>query len=167
MKYTKEFKLECVMKFKNDEYIEDPPGTRHNSFHAQLMRWVHFYDSMGEIGLDHNRPTLDINQRLELINRVENGESYSSAARSYGIQEGLLSKWHKIYLEKGVEGLQSLKKGRPSMKTKQPHNVINDDKDKTKEELLEEIEYLKAENDYLKKLNALVQKRKAQQQKKK
>ena len=39
--------------------------------------------------------------------------------------------------------------------------------DKSKEELLKEIEDLRMENDYLKKLDALVQKRTIQQKKKK
>ena len=164
MKYSKEFKLECIRKYKNGEYIKDPPSTRHDTFHKQVRKWVRIYDSLGEVGLDHNKPTLDIDQRLELIRRVENGESYKSAAYSVGIGNDLLIKWHNIYLESGIDGLKSLKRGRPSMNKKKP----NKDKDKSELELLkEENEYLKAENEYLKKLDALVQKRKAQPQKKK
>ena len=165
MKYSKEFKLECVRKYKNGEYIEDPPSTRHHTFHKQVRKWVRMYDSLGEAGLDHNKPTLDIDQRLELIRRVENGESYKSVSFSTGIQPDLLIRWHNIYLESGIDGLKSLKRGRASMNKKKP--IKKDDSKKTKEELLEEIEYLKAENEYLKKLDALVSKRKAQPQKKK
>lgn len=164
MKYSKEFKLECVRKYKNGEYIEDPPGVKRKVFRNQLRRWVRMHDSLGEAGLDRNRPTLDIDQRLELIRRVEDGESYQSVALSMGIQPDLLIKWHNIYLESGIDGLKSLKRGRASMNKKKPKK----DKDKSELELLkEENEYLKAENEYLKKLDALVQKRKAQPQKKK
>ena len=164
MKYSKKFKLECIRKYKNGEYIEDPPSTRHYTFHKQVRKWVRIYDSLGEVGLEHGRPTLDIDQKLELIIRVENGESYKSAAYSVGIGDGLLIKWHNIYFESGIDGLKSLKRGRPSMNKKKPKK----DKDKSELELLkEENEYLKAENEYLKKLDALVQKRKAQPQKKK
>ncbi len=165
MKYSKEFKLECIRKYKNGEYIEDPPGVKRKVFLNQLRRWVRMHDSLGEAGLDRNRPTLDIDQRLELIRRVEGGESYQSVALSMGILPDLLIKWHNIYLESGIDGLKSLKRGRASMNKKKP--IKKDDSKKTKEELLEEIEYLKAENEYLKKLDALVQKRKAQPQKKK
>ena len=153
------------MKYKNGEYIEDPPGVKHNVFHNQIRKWIRMYDSLGETGLDHNKPTLDIDQRLELIRRVKDGESYQSVALSMGIQPDLLIRWHNIYLESGIDGLKSLKRGRASMNKKKP--IKKDDSKKTKEELLEEIEYLKAENEYLKKLDALVQKRKAQPQKKK
>ena len=112
MKYSKEFKLECVRKRKEGIYIETPPGCkkRHN-FTKQVRIWSKIYDSLGEAGLEHGRPTLNTEQRLELIERVENGESYSSAALSAGIQDDVLIKWHKIYMEKGIDGLKSLKRG--------------------------------------------------------
>ena len=168
MKYTKEFKLECVLKYRNGEYIHDPPGVRHEAFHDQVAKWNKIYDSLGEAGLEHGRPTLDIEQRVELIKRVENGESYNAVACSAGINSDLLVKWHRTYLKNGIDGLKSLKRGRPSMpKKKVEININKADKDKTKEELLEELKLARIENEYLKKLSALVQKRKAQEQKKK
>jgi len=131
----------------------------------EIRKWSTIYDSLGEAGLEHGRPTLNLNQRLDLIKRVENGESYSSAALSAGIQDDVLIKWHRIYMESGIDGLKSLKRGKPSMKKKKP--VSKEDSDKTKEELLKELEYVRAENEYLKKLSALVQERKAREQKKK
>jgi len=167
MKYTKEFKLECIRKRKEGIYIETPPGIKRRTvFLGQLRRWEITFRSLGEAGLEHGKPTLDIDQRLELIQRVENGESYNHAARSAGIGDDLLIKWHRIYLESGIDGLKSIKRGRPSMK-KKPDSVKKEDSEKTAKELLEELEYLRAENEYLKKLNALVQEREARQQKKK
>lgn len=165
MKYSQEFKIECVKKYKNGECIEDPPGVIHDSFRRQVRKWVHIYNSIGEIGLSHNRPPLSIENRLELFNRVDNGESYNSVAGSVGIQDSLLSKWHRIYLEKGIDGLKSLKRGRKSMNKKPINNKT--DSEKSKKELLEELELLRAENEYLKKLDALVQKRENRQPKKK
>ena len=147
-------------------HIETPSGfTCRDNFMRQIRRWSKIYDSLGEAGLEHGRVTLDVYQRLELIKRVEAGESYGSAACSAGIQNELLMKWHKIYMESGIDGLKSLKKGRPSMNKKKP--VDKEDSKKTNEELLKELEYVRAENEYLKKLTALVQKRKAREQKKK
>ena len=115
MKYSKEFKLECVMKYKNGEHINVPLGVRHKSFRDQIRRWVKIFESMGEYGLDHNRPTITVNQRIKLFKRVENGESYTKVANSVGIQEGLLIKWHNIYLQNGIEGLKYLKRGKKKM----------------------------------------------------
>ncbi len=165
MKYSKDFKLECIRKYKNGEYIKDPPGIKHHAFYVQYRKWAKIYDSLGEAGLEHRKPTLNIDQRLELIRRVENGESYMSVAFSAGIGNDLLIKWHKLYMKNGIDGLKSLKKGKPFMKKKKP--VKKEDSDKTREELLEELQYVRAENEYLKKLSALVQERKAREQKKK
>ena len=164
MKYTKEFKLNCIRKYKNGEFIENPPGVKRKLFKKQILIWVHIYDNLGEVGLDHNKPKLSAETIVELIERVESGESYSQVALSVGRQDDLLIKWHKIYLQDGIDGLKSLKRGRKPMTVKKPKN------DKTKsefEKLKEENEYLRAENEYLKKLNALVQKRKDQEPKKK
>ena len=163
MKYSYEFKLECVSRYKNGDYIKDPPGVKHKTFHDQVLIWSRIYDSLGEEGLKHNKPTLDINQRIELINRVEAGESYRSVAFSTGILPDRLINWHNIYKEKGIDGLKLLKRGRPSMAKDKKEIVNKDPKDMSKEELLEALELARIENEYLKKLNALVQKRKAQQ----
>lgn len=169
MKYSKEFKLECVMKYKNREYIKDPPGVKHGSFHQQIIKWIKIYDSMGEAGLDHGRPTIPIEKRIELFVRVENGESYNSVATSAGIQDSLLSKWHNIYRQEGIEGLKSLKRGKPKMSKKTQIEKSLDQM--TPEEKIkyyeERLEYLEAENAYLKKLRTLVQRKQDLQREKK
>ena len=168
MKYSKEFKLECVMKYKNGEYIKDPPGVKHAYFHSQILKWNKIFDSVGEVGFDHSRPTLTIKDRMKLMIRIENGESYNSVAASAGINDGLLNKWHKIYLQDGIEGLQSLKRGKSKMSKKtylekSLDQMTPEEKNKYYEERLE---YLEAENAYLKKLRALVQSKQDQQRKK-
>ena len=169
MKYSKEFKLECVQRYKNGDYIDTPPGFKvRDNFMGQIRRWVKTFDSLGEAGLEHGRPTLDICQRIELINQVETGQSYKSVAQSAGIQAELLIKWHKIYKESGIDGLKLLKRGRkPSMVKTNKDVAKKDPKDMSRDELLEALEMATIENEYLKKLSALVQKRKAQEQKKK
>ena len=164
MKYTKEFKLDCIRKYKSGQFIEDPPGVKHEVFRRQVVKWNHIYDELGDVGLEHDKPKLSIQIMIELIERVESGESYTQVAYSAGRLPDLLIKWHKIYLQDGIDGLKSLKRGRKPMTVKKPKN------DETKselEKLKEENEDLRAENEYLKKLNALVQKRKGQEPKKK
>ena len=164
MKYTKEFKIECIKKYKNREFIKDPPGVKHNVFHRQILEWTSIYDKLGEVGIDHKKAKLSVQKIIELIERVESGEPYAQVAYSVGRRHDLLIKWHKIYLQYGIDGLKSLKRGRKPMTVKKP----KEDKEKSElEKLKEENEYLRAENEYLKKLNALVQKRKAQEPKKK
>ena len=169
MRYSKEFKLECVRKYKAGEYIKDPGGCTHRTFHIKVLRWSKIFDSLGEAGLNHNKPILKIEDKLVAIKRIENGETINQVATSLGRQENLLSKWYKIYLQEGLDGLKSKsKKGRPpkvKKESKQEEKVLTPEEEIKK--LKEELEVAKLENEYLKKLAALVQARKDQQQKKK
>ena len=127
--------------------------------------WVKTYDALGEIGLEHKKPKRDWKAKLEMIRRVEEGESLRSVALSSGTLGSLLSKWHKIYKERGVDGLKSSgKKGRPPKMRSKPKPP---DGPKTVDALERENEELRAENEYLKKLSALVQGRKGRRPKKK
>ena len=164
MRYTKEFKLECVRKYKAGERIDDPSGCKHDSFHECVRKWSKIYDSLGEVGFEHKKPKRSWEDKFNMIQRVLNGESFSEVAFSNGIQPDLLIKWYKIYQESGVDGLKLVRQGRPPKMAKKP-KISNEPK--TIEELEKELEYLRAENEYLKKLTALVQKRKGRQPKKK
>ena len=164
MRYTKEFKLECVRKYKAGEPIKDPGGCKHKTFYKKVNMWAHIYDSLGEAGLEHKKPKRKWQDKMNMIQRVISGESICEVAFSNGIQGELLSKWYKIYQESGIDGLKLDRRGRPPKMTKKSKKS---NEPKTKEELEKELEYLRAENEYLKKLNALVQKRKGRQPKKK
>ena len=164
MRYTKEFKLECVRKYKIGERIYDPGGCTHKTFIDTVRQWVRIYDSLGDIGLEHVVHKRKWQDKMNMIQIILNGESISAVALSNGIQENLLSKWYKIYQEFGIDGLKLDRRGRPPRTMNKPKTS---NEPKTKEELEKENEYLRAENEYLKKLNALVQKRKGRQPKKK
>ena len=164
MRFTTEFKLECVKKYQNGERIDLPAGWKYRTFQHRVRMWSRIYESLGEIGLEHKKPKRTWQDKMNMIQRVLNGESISEVAYSNGIQENLLSKWYKIYQESGIDGLKLDRRGRPPKMTKKSKSS---NESKTKEELEKENEYLRAENEYLKKLNALVQKRKGRQPKKK
>ena len=102
---------------------------------------------------------------MALVQRALDGESLTSVANSNGIKGDLLSKWHKIYKERGIDGLKSSGKiGRPPKMKSKPKPPSGP---KTAEELERENEELRAENEYLKKLSALVRGRKGRQPRKK
>lgn len=164
MRFTKEFKLECIRKYKTGEHIDDPGGCKHVTFWNNVLEWVRIYDFLGEVGLEHKKPKRNWQDKMNMIQRVIDGESIKSVAYSNGIKGSLLSKWYKIYQKSGIDGLKLDRRGRPPKMTKKPKTS---NETKTIEELEKENEYLRAENEYLKKLNALVQKRKGRQPKKK
>ena len=134
MRYSKEYKLECIRKYKNGGHIQDPGGCTHKTFHNKVLDWVRIYNKLGEAGLDHKKPELTIEDKIEICNRVSNGETMTEVAISYGRQEDFISKIYKCYLQHGVDGLISnKKKGRPpTMKEKEidiknllMHNILS------------------------------------------
>ena len=167
MRYTKEFKLECIRKYKNREYITDPGGCSHATFYRKLNDWVHIFDELGEAGLEHSKTMLSFEDKIRCVQRVINGESMNSIATSIGRQEAQISKWYTIYLHEGFEGLKFRKKGRPPKMKKEEKDIESLSLEEQNEELKKRLELLEIENEYLKKLAALVQQRKGQQQKKK
>lgn len=164
MKYTKEFKLKCVEKYKAGKPIPDPGGCKHETFQKKVRTRVRIYDSLGEKGLEHKKRAWNWKDKLEMILKVVGGNSITEVAISNGLKESLLSKWYKIYQKNGIDGLKLDRRGRPPSMGKKT-KISNEEK--THDDLEKEIEYLRAENDFLKKLHALVQKRMDRQSKKK
>ena len=97
MRFTTKFKLECVKKYQNGERIDLPAGWKYQTFRNRVRMWSRIYESLGEIGLEHKKPKRTWQDKMNMIQRVLNGESFSEVAYSNGIQESILSKWYKIY----------------------------------------------------------------------
>lgn len=167
MKYSWEFKLECVNKYKNGEYINisGSPGF-HHSLMSHIREWVATYDELGVNGLKHSPTNKNWTpeKRFELVAKVLAGHSISSVAKNAHIDSGQLYKWVRRYNEKGIDGLQC-KQGRPTkqlvMKKKTKKTKLSISEQEELKLLRERNEYLEMENEYLKKLDALVSKREA------
>ena len=168
MKYSWKFKLECVDKYKNGEYIVTPGKTKNqrDTFIQHVKGWVKNYDDLGINGLKHSSTNKNWRpeQRFGLVARVLAGNSIRSVAKNAHIDSGQLYQWVRRYNEKGMDGLQC-KKGRPtdkivmSKKTKKSKLSVSEQEELKL--LRERNEYLEMENEYLKKLDALVSKREA------
>ena len=119
MKFSWEFKLECVNKYKNGEYITHPETpNKHESFMKHVRIWAKTYDKLGIDGLKHSPTNKDWTpeKRFELVAKVLAGNSIRSVAKNAHIESGQLCQWVKRYNEKGFDGLQC-KKGRPTKQT--------------------------------------------------
>ena len=167
MKYSWQFKLECVNKYKNGEYITYPGSSRQRRHFMDLVRnWVKNYDDFGIYGLKHSFKNKDWTpeKRFELVAKVLVGHSITSVAKNAHIGKGQLYQWVRRYNEKGMDGLQC-KKGRPTkqivMKKKTKKTKLSVSEQEELKLLRERNEYLEMENEYLKKLDALVSKREA------
>ena len=112
MKYSWEFKLECVNKYKNGEYINisGSPGFHHN-FMKHVRDWVATYDELGVDGLKHSPTNKNWTpeKRFELVAKVLVGHSIGSVAKKGHVNSGQLYQWVRRYNEKGMDGLQCKK----------------------------------------------------------
>ena len=167
MKYSWEFKLECVNKYKKSEKINFPGIPKgEDSFMGQVRIWTKDYDDLGIDGLKHSPNNKDWTpeKRFELVAIVLAGHSIVSVAKNAHISKGQLYQWVRRYNEKGMDGLQC-KKGRPTkrlvMKKKTKKTKLSISEQEELKLLRERNEYLEMENEYLKKLDALVSKREA------
>ena len=72
----------------------------------------------------------------------------------------MITGWQRRYYEEGLDGLQPKPRGRrkkmPEPESPKPVDPLPDDT-RSREDLVEEVQYLRAEVAYLKKLQALLQ----------
>ncbi len=92
--------------------------------------------------------------------------SYRETARLYEINDHhIVTRWERIYLEEGAEGLYKEHRGRACLAGgTQKGRPPKLDK-KVEEDLIGEVQRLRAEVDYLKKLNVLVLERELHEKK--
>lgn len=166
MKYTLEFKLECINKFKNGIYVDKPLNCKgsNRNFMSIVREWTKIYDLHGADGLTHtyfnHQWTKD--ERFNLVAQVLAGKPICQVAFENNINKGQLYHWVRRYREKGVDGLELYIGRKPKAPTmpKKKTKLTKSEKEELKL-LRERNEYLEAENAYLKKLDALVTQREA------
>ena len=155
MRYSYEYKRNCVEMYRKGLYPETPKGIGTKRFHEKIREWVRIENSCGPDALrhkTHNRQWT-AEQRYELVAQVLAGKSNKEIALSNGISEGQLYQWVRKYKTMGYNGLVGLKKGRPS---KEPQMKMNP-KPLTESER-EELIRLRAENEYIKTENEVIKK---------
>ena len=168
MRYSYEFKKDCVELYRQGKWMETPEGIGDKKFHDAIRNWYRLEESNGTEVLKHKNLNnmWEPEEKLKLVNEVLVGNSIKSVAIKNGINEGMLYSWVRKYREMGYNGLVSKKKGRPP---KEPNMKKNANKPRKLEEseleelirLKAEIAYLKAENEIIKKEIALREEREA------
>lgn len=136
--------------------------------------WYH-YEKHGIEGIKHRSKNKKYSTelKLEIINRVFQGESKTFLAAEYNLPgPGTIVLWMKKYEElgyNGLEGKQGRPRGRPKNMTEEKNKntpLTNDEREEFNQ-LKKKLEYLEMENEVLKKLDALVKERLNQQGKRK
>ena len=168
-KYSDEFKLE-VVKYCIDEQHGQSTTAKHFNIPsvATVRKWVRRYNQHGPKGLLKNQISSYSGDFKQNVVEYMHTNHLSLQETAYHFNLGnhdVVSKWERIYYEKGPQALYRDQRGRnKKMNSKTKEVELSKDE---KEDLIAEVERLRMENAYLKKLQALVQKRTKPKQPKK
>ena len=168
-KYTDEFKLEVVQYYLTgrDGYLNT---ARHFNMPdwTSIPKWVRKYKEHGIKGLIKSEKSSYSGKFKQKVVEYMHNNHLSLKETTYHFNLGshsVVSKWERIYYEKGPQALYEDRRGRFKKMSSKPKKK-NSNKE-VKEDLIAENRRLRMENEYLKKLNALVQERIKRENKKK
>jgi len=151
-KHHEEQRKKAVLAVEEGKSIIDAARQYHIN-ESVLKISVRQYRAHGEEGFHTHAYSWTAEQKYQVLtDKRKNHLSIRETAIKFKVNSETIRQWEKRFKEKGIMGLEDKKKGR---RPKAPKSQSP----KTKEELLEENQYLRAENEYLKKLNALVAER--------
>lgn len=164
-KYSNEFKLK-VVKYYLQGHGEKLTAKAFCVDHATVRKWVSRYILHGEDGINRRSgiTVYPVDFKLNAIRMVINKglSQKETCARLNLPTDSILTQWLRQYRQYGIDGLKAKPKGRKSVKKpKQAKAAKKVDHLKTKEELMEELLYLRAQMAVLKKLDALIQEEEA------
>ena len=161
MKYSYEYKKQCVELYRQGKWVETPNDISEKEFHKLIRRWFKVEEACGPEALKHKNQNKvwTAEEKYELVAKALAGASIETTAIKAGISSGLLYQWVRKYKMEGYEGLALQQKGRPpkesSMKKKAIPAELTPSEREEMIRLREENEYLKAENAVIKKEIAL------------
>jgi transposase-like protein len=159
MRFSYEYKTECVELYREGIWPETPEGISEVCFRSKIRQWYRIEQNFGIEGLKpkNQHKVWSTEEKLNLVTKVLAGKSYLSVALDAGISDGMLYQWVRKYKIYGYNGLIDKKKGRkpknPDMKKRNIHNPR-----KLEESEYEELIRLRAENEYIKAENEVIKK---------
>ena len=158
MKYSYEFKKECVQLYREGKWADTPEGIKEKIFHDTIRKWFKLEELHGPEILKHgNNINWTADKKLEMVSKVLAGNSIKSTAIENGINEGQLYSWVNNYKIYGYNGLVNKKKGRKPKNTTMKKINIHKEK-KLNESEREKLIRLRAENEYIKAENEIIKK---------
>ncbi|WP_411800823.1 IS3 family transposase [Acinetobacter vivianii] len=160
-KYSQEFKLEVVQYYLSG-FGKVATSQKFSVDHMDVQKWITAFEQYGISGLSVKTTKSYYSQEFkrQVVQHLLNeGLSAKEASQRFHIREkGTILRWLNLYNKYGIDGLKAKPKGRAKHMPKFQLPRVNqsqEDSNKTKEQLLEELAYLRAENAYLKKRRAL------------
>lgn len=176
-KYGTEFKMKVVKEYLETNISYKSLSEKYKLSNQEIVRtWVNAYKSQGYEGLKVKRENAQytLKFKLKVVNLYLTGEmSYQSLANELKINNpSIIARWVIDFREKGIEGLKSKNRGRPSKMSKSQNkskdikieststNISNSEKESlTEAQLKEEIKKLEEKNYWLQLENDAIKKR--------
>ena len=148
MKYSYEYKKQCVELYRQGKWPETPEGVSTNRFHHAVVEWHRLEKSCGPEALRHKKQNRiwTAAEKYELVAKVLAGASYTETAIAAGIGSRLLYQWVRCYKMKGYQGLAEQRKGRPPKEPDMKKKIVPAELTPSERE---EMIRLRAENERL------------------
>lgn len=161
-KYDEGLKKKAVLAYLRGTQGTKAVARQFGVSRKRLASWVMSYRVHGIRGIRKKSTSYSAAFKLKVLRDMwENELSYGQAAAKFDIRsEGNLSLWERQYRASGLAGLIPRQRGRPKMPRPTLNIANKKDEDKTREELIAELNQLRMEVAYGKKLDALVQAKK-------
>ena len=157
MRYSYEYKKQCVELYRQGKWQETPDGVTEKRFHDTVRIWVRIEDACGPEALRHKKQNKVwlAEEKYELVAKVLAGASCTETAFTAGISDGLLYSWVRCYTMKGYQGLVTQRKGRPPKEPDMKKKIVPAELTPSERE---EMIRLRAENERLRAEIAVVKK---------
>jgi transposase len=169
-RYSEQFKLSVIKR-----YLSGPHGFKSLAAEvgvgvALIKRWVAFYRAHGVDGIRaRTNARYSVEFKLKVLRHMwDNHLSCAQAAAAFDVRgQCNVASWQRSYRAGGAAALMSASEKMPHKlpdeSTRPPAPAVPDADNRSREQLLEQIEDLQMEVAYLKKLRALIQSQRQQQ----
>jgi transposase len=164
-KYSEQFKLAVIGHYQGGLAGYRIVGEHHGVAPALVRRWVLWYRTHGVAGLSKQRRSYSPEFKLSVLRHMwDNSLSHTKVAAVFNIGNTVsIGLWERRFHSGGIDALARTSRRKPEQlnaPTSKPPPPAND-RERSREELLAEVDQLRMEVAILKKLQALVQKRKS------
>lgn len=161
-KYTDKQRLEAVKAYRKGTGGLRATAEAQGVHVDSLRKWVAGYSALGAAGvLKKKRSNYDLEFKLEVLRRVsDEGISCRQAAALFDIRRlDQVAEWRRLHAVHGAAALQPGWKQELTKMSKTPRQrdgkEAPGDSQRSREELLRDVQQLRMENAYLKKAQAL------------
>ena len=159
MKYTRDFKLDAIQRFLSGSAGYKRTARQLGIAPSMLRRWVAHFRLHGEDSLVRERREYTSDFKRSVLQHMwDNALSLRQTAAHFNIPNSTtIDHWIRWYKRQAEDAAASTTLP-PLMITQppKPDSTQAKDEERSREELLTELQHLRMENAYLKKLKALV-----------